>query len=357
MGTLPRPVTLLLVAIVVLAGCATPSQPDGTAPPTDDGDPPPPGSDGGDPSNGPSAQVPQADPGTLMELVEAQVYENGSSDQPRYRTPGTAGHAEAIGILEGMLSERNLTVETQRFQADLGKLGTVNATNLYGVRQGSSDQEIWLAAHWDSRAWADGNRQACTGPEVLGANDGAAAVAVVLHAVDLLSETNHTLRVALFDAEDQGSCGGSQGYGGSGWAVGSTYAAEHLEADEVEDLRALLLVDMPGDKNLTIRREGHSQSRAPALTDRVFEVADRLNATSFVDQPGPSITDDHVAFLDLGVPAVDLIHLDRDQRRGPFPWTHHTVHDTPENLSGLKMAEVTQVVVATVLDLDTHPAR
>lgn len=288
----------------------------------------------------------------LIDLVETQVYRNGSDTQPRYRTPGTHGHEEAIGILEDLLADRNLLVQTQSFQEDLAELGTVNVTNLYGIREGTSDQEIWLGAHWDSRAWADGNRQACTGPEVLGANDGAAAVAVVLHAIDLLEETDLTVRVALFDAEDQGGCGGSAGYGGSGWAVGSTYAAEHLTTAEIERIEALILVDMPGDENLTIRREGYSQGRAPALTDRVFEVAAELDATRFIDQQGPSIIDDHVAFLDRGVPAVDLIHLDRDDRRGPFPWTHHTIHDTPDNLSGESMAEVTEVVVGTVLQLD-----
>ncbi len=341
----PRPAVLLVIATLLLAGCATPASQDGTPPPTsDDGNqtPPPP----------PDLTVPEANASTLMSLVEAQVYQDGAEDQPRYRTPGTTGHSETIEILEGLLADRNLTTETQSFQEDLAGLGTVNVTNLYGVREGTSDQEVWLAAHWDSRAWADGNRQACTGPEVLGANDGAAAVAVVLHAIDLLEETNLTVRVALFDAEDQGGCGGSAGYGGTGWAVGSTYAAEHLTTDETERIEALILVDMPGDENLTIRREGHSQSRAPALTDRVFGVAAELNATRFIDEPGPSITDDHVPFLDQGVPAVDLIHLDRDHRRGPFPWTHHTIHDTPENLSGESMAEVTEVVVATVLDLD-----
>lgn len=343
MTSLPRPLVLLLTATVLVAGCATPAPEDGGSPPTsDDGDPTP------GPSPGPA--VPDADPSTLMAMVETQVYQDGEDDDPRYRTPGTAGHAETIGILEGMMADRNLTTETQRFQEDLAGLGTVNVTNLYGVRQGTSSQEIWLAAHWDSRAWADGNREACTGPEVLGANDGAAGVAVVLHAIDLLEGTNLTVRVALFDAEDQGGCGGSAGYGG--WAVGSTYAAEHLTTAEKEQIAALILVDMPGGKDLEIRREGHSQGQAPELTDRVFEIAAELNATRFIDEPGPSITDDHVPFLDQGVPAVDLIHLDRDDRRGPFPWTHHTIHDTPENLSGESMAEVTEVVVATVLHLD-----
>ncbi len=355
MTSLPRPVIVLLLAAVLLAGCSTPTGSNGTPPPADDGDPPPDPDDGPPPDPSTPPTVPSADPATLMDLVERQVYENGPTDQPRYRTPGTPGHAEAVGILEGMLTDRNLTVEHQRFRIELGELGTVNATNLYGIRQGASDQEVWLAAHWDSRAWADGppDQEACTGPEVLGANDGAAAVAVVLHAIDLLEPTNLTIRVALFDVEDQGGCPGT------GWALGSEHAAEQLTEEQVEDIRALLLVDMPGDENLIIRREGYSQSRSPALTDRVFEVAAALNATSFLDERGPSITDDHVPFLDRGIPAVDLIHLDcdtgyncEDPRRGPFPWTHHTVHDTPENLSGEKMAEVTEVVVGTVLDLD-----
>ncbi len=349
----------ILVALLLLAGCTTP------APPPDANDPG--GEDGNDtaPNDRGSMRnwsfvdaIPPADPARLLELVEDQVYRNASTQEPRYRTPGSPGHAEAIPLLEEALEARGLTVQRESFTAELPRLGETNLTNLYGVREGLGEErerEIWLAAHWDSRAWADastGDDCEGVGEPVLGANDGAAGVAVVLHAIDLLGPTNHTIRVALFDGEDQGCHG-------QGWAMGSKHAAETRSEAELDRITGFLLVDMPGDANLTIRREGWSEVRAPAITDLAFTAAEKLGATNFLNESGPSITDDHLAFLERDVPAVDLIHLDcdrsytcEDPRRGPFPWTHHTVHDTPEHLSVENMAEVTEVVVATVVAID-----
>lgn len=342
----PAWVLVLVLLAAALAGCANGPQPvPGNQ--TDDGtnttDPP---NDPTDPGL-PIDDVPTASGERLMTMVHRQVFEDDANQTHRYRIPGTQGHEAAVGILEGMLEDANLTVETERFQAELPKLGTVNVTNLYGVREGADPDagEIWLAAHWDSRAWADATGPSCEGPPVLGANDGAAAVAVVLHAIERLPETNRTIRAALFDAEDQGCQG-------EGWITGSTHAARVRQEDgRLDALDALILVDMPGATPLTIPREGNSAVRAPNLTDLVFDVADDLDASSFRNEGGPGITDDHVPFLERGVPAVDLIHLDSNGT-SPFPWMWHTTEDTPEHLSEASMAEVTRVVMGTTLAID-----
>lgn len=337
----------------VLAGCTTgpaPVQPNGTdgeepnqTPPNGTDQTPPPSED-----TLPLGDLPTPDQDRLMHLVERQIFVNGT-DEVRYRVPGEPGHEAAIPILADMLEDANLTVTQERYQDTLpGGIGRVNLTNLYGVRPGTDPGagEIWLAAHWDSRAWADAHREACTGPPVQGANDGAAAVAVVVHALELIPETNRTVRVALFDAEDQGCRG-------SGWALGSEHAAKTREANGTLDaITALVLVDMPGDEDLMIRREGASQANAPRLTDLAFRVAEETGSSAFLDESGPSVIDDHIPFLDRGVPAVDLIHLDKDDRRWAFPWTHHTEHDTVENLDPANMAQVTRVAVGTALAID-----
>ncbi|MDX1611835.1 MAG: M28 family peptidase [Candidatus Thermoplasmatota archaeon] len=347
----------LLVALVCLAtaltGCTTPS-------------PAPPASNGTDPSPTPGLPgeeapgIGEANASTLQALVEAQVYREGDPEQPRYRIPGTQGHAETVGILSDLLGSRGLSVEQERFQVTMDNLGEVNLTNLYGTRDGAGTGEVWLAAHWDSRAWADGTTgDDCVGvgEPVLGANDGAAGVAVVLHAVELLPETNLTVRVVLFDGEDQG-CPGTRdgpGYAGTGWAVGSTQAAQAATSEEVAAIEALILVDMPGDENVEFRKEGAGYRAFPALTDLVYGIAHERGAPMFLDEPGPSILDDHRAFLDRGVPSVDLIHLDDERgpgQRGVFPSTHHTTKDTPERLSYEAMAQVSEVVAASVVALD-----
>lgn len=342
-GEAPRSMTLavsLAVLLAPLAGCAS-----GPAPPSGPDTPP---KDASPSAQVPIEDVPAANGSRLMELVRAQVFVDGDPSEVRYRFPGSQGHEEAVGILAGMLRQANLTVERERWSQELIQLGTVNLTNLYGVRKGADPDAgtIWIAAHWDSRAWADAHREQCTGPPVQGANDGAAAVASVVHAAASLPQLNHTLRVALFDAEDQGC-------GQQGWVQGSEHAAKLREANgTLGGIRALVLVDMPGAEDLMIRREGHSADRAPRLTNLAFSVADRLGAEAFRNTSGPPILDDHVPFLERGVPAVDLIHLDQDARRGPFPWTHHTLNDTVENLEASSIAQVTRVLMGTVLAID-----
>jgi len=321
---------LVLLIAAVAAGCV------------DDGVP----FDGANVTDPPTPRVPpgSADAQELLELAEAQVV--APDGAPRYRTPGTAGHADGLAVLRDLMAQRGLLVTDDAFSADLPLTGPVNLTNLVGVRPGTSDHEIWLAAHWDSRARADDDPDpALRSKACLGANDGAASVAVVLHAMDLLPPTNATIRVVLFDGEDQGE-------GPSGWAVGSDHMARSLDATALARIEAMLLIDMPGDPELQVRREGYSHAHARWLTDLVFAVAAQQGATSFIDALGPQILDDHRPFLDRGVAAVDLIHLDDDSRRGPFPWTHHTTHDTLENLSGERMAEVTNVLVGAILELD-----
>lgn len=357
MPTLPsRPsrrslVLATVLALSLLAGCTTgppAPPPDGgdSTDPVDDGTDGPP-DDGGNDTGYPLSDLPSADGDRLMALVERQVYNGTDTTEPRYRVPGTAGHEATVPVLADMLEAANLTVEQEHARVDLPRLGTVNATNLYGIREGTdpSGGEIWLAAHWDSRAWADAEGPSCEGPRVLGANDGAAAVAVVVHALERLPATERTVRVALFDAEDQGC-------GGQGWIQGSTYAAEAREqADTLDEIHALILVDMPGASTLTIPREGNGAVDAPRLTDLVFGVAEQIGAERFHNTSGPGILDDHRPFLERGVPAVDLVHLD-DNGTSVFPWMWHTTEDTPAHLSEASMSEVTRVVMGATLALD-----
>lgn len=339
---------VLALLLAGLAGCADPDQPEG---PDSDED----GTDGVEQTPRktiawnriPSPEeVPEPDPEALEELVDRQVYENKTAREPRYRTPGTEGHEAAIPILEEVLNATGARVETEAFTVELPRLGEVEATNVYGVREGiDDDREIWLAAHWDSRAWADQARNETRRDEpVLGANDGAAAVAVVTHVLGLLPETDATVKVALFDVEDQGRQG-------EGWIEGSTHAAEQLGDDELARIEAFLLVDMPGHTELSVPREGRSDDQAPDLTDLTFGVAERLGAPSFSNETAGPVIDDHVPFLDRGTPAVDLIHLD-DNGTTAFPWTWHTPHDTPEHISEASMAEVTRVVAGTAMAVD-----
>ena len=98
-----------------------------------------------------------------------------------------------------------------------------------------------------------------------------------------------------------------------------------------------LIVDMVGRKGLTIRREGFSQERARVVLDEVFAIARKKGARHFVDAPGKHILDDHIAFLQRGIPVANLIDIDDPN------W--HTQDDRLENLDPHAMAEVAEVVL------------
>jgi hypothetical protein len=332
---MPRPVRALLALVLLAAplavGCAS------------------------DPAPGPSPdsvreldlEALAIDGGRMLDHVDRQM-EDPDTGELRYRTPGTEGHEATVPALEGLVEDAGLEAETQRYRAELpGGLGEVNLTNVYGVREGQDPEagEIWVAAHWDSRAWADRETEDCEGPPVPGANDGAAAVASAVHVAEVLPPTQHTVRVALFDAEDQGC-------EGEGWATGSQHAADRLaEAGELDRVEAMVLVDMPADDDLTVYRERYSDEQAPRLTNLAFAVADVAGAEAFVNETGSSVLDDHVPFLENGVPAVDLVHNDPEQPI-PFPDTWHTTEDTRANLDAGSLEQATRVAAGTVLGID-----
>ena len=105
----------------------------------------------------------------------------------------------------------------------------------------------------------------------------------------------------------------------------------------LDSIRAMLLVDMVGDRNLNIRREANSTRW---LTDIVWAAASRLgHGDVFLDEP-LAVEDDHAPFLAAGVPAVDIIDLD-------YPaW--HTPNDTLDNVSARSLQTVGDVLLAAL---------
>jgi hypothetical protein len=97
-----------------------------------------------------------------------------------------------------------------------------------------------------------------------------------------------------------------------------------------------VLLDMVGDRDLAIPREGFSTAFAPDLVDALWDVAGRLGEPAFVDAMGDSVADDHLPLNVAGIPTVNLIDFD-------YPaW--HTSADTPARTSASSLAAVGRVV-------------
>jgi Zn-dependent M28 family amino/carboxypeptidase len=106
------------------------------------------------------------------------------------------------------------------------------------------------------------------------------------------------------------------------------------------DVRALILVDMIGDRDLRIMREPQSTKW---LTDTIWRTAKRLKRPEFVDEEFV-VEDDHVEFLQAGVPAVDLIDLDYSA------W--HTADDTLDKCSPKSLQAVADVLLAALPEIE-----
>ena len=194
-----------------------------------------------------------------------------------------------------------------------------------------------LCAHWDSRPISDMDPDSSKRElPILGANDGASGVAVLLEMSRLLKDHRPPVGVDLvfFDGEDYGT----DKWPG-GWFLGSKYFADNLGGYRP---RLALLIDMIGDKNLQIYREGISQEYAGDLNDYIWNTAADLGARDFIDEVRDTISDDHVPLLSKGIKSIDIIDFD-------YPYWH-TQEDTPDKCSAESLGEVGRVLTAAIFD-------
>jgi len=190
---------------------------------------------------------------------------------------------------------------------------------------------VLVGAHYDSRPWADRDTGSARALAVPGANDGASGVAVLLELARILSGWNPGVGVDLvcFDGEDYGREGDFEFY-----LLGSKHFAATLGAYRP---RAMILLDMVGERGARFPIEGTSAAHAPELTRLVHAVAESLGARCFVPERGPAIMDDHVPFLMAGIPSVDIIDIQYPE------W--HTTRDLADRCDPETLAEVARVVL------------
>ncbi len=252
---------------------------------------------------------------------------------PRY--PGSPGHAAIRRYIAGKLEEFGAGVTRQPFEAVLSTGDTLRLENITGSYRPEARARILLCAHYDTRPRADRESDpANRAKPILGANDGASGVAVLLEIARLcaVSEPSVGVDLVFFDGEDYGEEGRTDDY-----LLGSRRHAKSLGARRPN---AVILLDMVGERDSRIPIEGFSAAASPALCARIFGIARSLRIPNFVQAKGPSIIDDHLPYIQAGVPAIDLIDFDYRY------W--HTLADTPDKCSGESLAAVGAVLVRYV---------
>ncbi len=246
------------------------------------------------------------------------------------RVPGTEAHQKALDYFLAEFKRYTPNVAAEAFTVKDGDR-TLKLTNVVATFAPGKGDPAMLAAHWDSRPRSDQDPHAeHQNTPTPGANDGASGVAVLLEVARALKAAPppREVRLVLFDGEDWGDSPDTMFYGSR------EYVRRHRSALP----KWGILLDMVGDRNLRIPRESFSSTQARSLTDRVFATARRLGYGSvFVNQDGPQIYDDHLPFIEAGVPFVDLIDFEYDH------W--HTVHDVPAECSPKSLQAVGNVVL------------
>ncbi|MGD1991965.1 MAG: M28 family peptidase [Anaerolineae bacterium] len=230
-------------------------------------------------------------------------------------TGSEAGWATGDYIIS-QLEANGWTVETEEFT-----YRDTPVRNIVG-RAGEGPVLI-LGAHYDTRRSADEEDPSVP---VMGANDGASGVAVLLELARVLDRDRlqNEVWLTFFDAEDNGGLDGWE------WCVGSSYMAEHLEVDP----QAVIVVDLVGDADQDLYYEGNSD---PALREELWQIAADLGYDeTFVPEHRWTMLDDHVPFARRGIPAVDIIDFDYSY------W--HTTQDTPDKVSPQSLERVGRVV-------------
>jgi hypothetical protein len=244
------------------------------------------------------------------------------------RPAGSAALAECRRFIIAQLKAAGLDAREQAFDART-PLGVVRMVNVIAAIPGRRTDRIALATHYDTKLFKEFR--------FVGASDGASSTAAVLELARVLKtrQNEFTIELLFLDGEEAVV----------EWSDrDKTYGSRHYvqaarQGGTISSLKALILLDMIGDRNLAIRRDSNS---TPWLNDIVWAAAKKLgHGATFVDEE-TTIDDDHVPFMQAGVPSIDIIDLDYTA------W--HTAQDDLDHVSPRSLQIVGDVV------LDALPA-
>jgi glutaminyl-peptide cyclotransferase len=247
------------------------------------------------------------------------------------RPAGSPALARTRDYIRKELSAFGIKVEEQAFEAAT-PAGPIKMVNLRAMIGGASTaKRIIVAGHYDTKLFKD--------VKFVGANDGGSSAAFLIELARVLARTPPATPIELLFLDGEEAVR-------TEWVdpdnrYGSRYYVNTARTDgTLATIQALILVDMIGDRDLRIKRESQSTDW---LTDLVWGTAAAIGRPEFVAEATP-IEDDHIPFLEAGVPAIDLIDLD-------YPaW--HTPDDTLDKLSPASLQAVGDVVLAALPALE-----
>jgi len=234
------------------------------------------------------------------------------------RVPGSEAHSKARDYIVNHLGEARV---------DSFVHGGIRFYNIIAGFNPGGARRIGFATHWDSRPTADLEKDLKKRIRpILGANDGGSGVAVFLALAESLKKRAPRLAVDLifFDGED---------FGPEPMLLGSKEFARKCD----KRYEFVIVIDMVGDKDLTLFREGYSNKFFPDLVDSVWKIGRRLDVKVFRDEIKYYVVDDHLSLIERGIRAIDVIDFNYKY------W--HTLQDTPDKCSETSMNLVLKLLL------------
>jgi Zn-dependent M28 family amino/carboxypeptidase len=249
------------------------------------------------------------------------------------RPSGSPAIEKTRDYIRKQLAAAGLKAEDQPFDAQTPN-GIIHMVNIRATLPGQARDKgrIVVGGHYDTKLFKD--------IVFVGASDAASSAAFLLELARSLKGRRNALPIELLFLDGEEAV---VDWTGTDHTYGSRYYAQQAKATgTAKDIRAFILIDMIGDRDLDIRRE---QNSTPWLTDAIWSTAKKLNRPEFVDDPWP-IEDDHLEFLEVGIPSVDLIDLD-------YP-SWHKASDDLQHVSAKSLQAVGDVLVAALPLIETR---
>jgi len=250
------------------------------------------------------------------------------------RPPGSAAHKKVENYIKNHL--KGDTVEDDAFKAKT-PAGEFALNNIIAKYPGTKDCILVVGSHYETNYPLK---------NYVGANDGGSTSGLLLELANHLRGKKRdgcSVWLVWFDGEEA-----FEKWSPADSLYGSRHLAEKWKADgSAKKIKALILLDMIGDADLNIERDGNSN---PKLLDTVYAAATQFGYQSHFYARDLAIEDDHLPFKNIGVPVVDLIDLDY----GYNDSFHHTSQDTLDKLSPKSLQIVGDVVLATLQRLDAQ---
>lgn len=265
------------------------------------------------------------------------------------RVPNTSAHKKCGQYLVDFFNAHGSWTYKQEFTAKAFDGTQLQLKNIIASYNTKAAKRVIVAAHWDSRPFADQDSIHPNRP-IDGANDGASGVGVIME----LARSLHTAKIPpdigvdliLFDGEDYGEPSFHEGtrYATS-WCLGSQYWSDRKHIGSYKAYYGILL-DMVGAKDAQFAKEGTSMKYAPSVVERVWSTAGRLGYSMyFVNKLSPEIIDDHHFVNENGhIPMIDIIQY-APETGGYFGAYWHTHQDAIQVIDKNTLKAVGQTVL------------